>query len=150
MKPIYKAIIVFLIVAIILIIVLWSKKTIGKNTAKNKPGTDPKTNGGGSGSGTSTVNLKYNEGNINALPDGTYPLVKGQKSKLVFLLQYALNRLNNDTLALDGDFGSQTAASVDMQFGASFVNKDQADLLLQSVILLPDIDPYVVYLFQNL
>jgi len=94
--------------------------------------------------------FKYNESVINALPDGKYPIVKGQKSKLVFLLQYALNVLNNDNLKLDGNFGSNTAASVDMQFGSNFVTKEQADLLLQYVSLSPDIDPYLVFLYHSL
>ena len=141
-------IIIFIVAGVIILITYLSLKQKADAKAKDKITPDPKTKPGASI--PKTPKLTYNETNINNLPNGSYPLVKGQKSKLVFLLQYALNVLNNDTLTLDGNFGTQTAASTDMQFGSNFVTKANADSLLQYVSMLPDIDPYIVFLYQNL
>jgi len=141
-------IISFIIGAVIILITYLSLKSKADAKAKDKVIADPKTKPGASI--PKTPKFSYNEASITALTNGAYPLVNGQKSKLVFLLQYALNALNNDTLVLDGNFGKQTAASVDMQFGSNFVTKANADSLLQYVSMLPDVDPFVVFLYNNL
>jgi len=149
-SKISKYIIIFIIAAAIILITYLSLKQKAAAKAKDNvlPIVKPKPKPGDVI--PKTPKFSYNETNISALPNGSYPLVNGQKSKLVFLLQYALNVINDDTLALDGNFGKQTAASVDMQFGSNFVTKANADSLLQYVSMLPDIDPFVVFLFKNL
>ena len=143
-----KYIIMFIIAGVIILITYLSLKQKADAKAKDKVIPDAKPKPGANI--PKTPKFSYNETVITALPNGSYPLLKGQKSKLVFLLQYALNVLNKDTLALDGNFGPQTAASVDMQFGSNFVTKVNADSLLQYVSMLPDVDPFVVFLFKNL
>ena len=147
MKPIHKTLIIFAAIAIILIIVMWQKKASGnKSVIKDNSSKPPKNNTGGSG----TSNMTNYANIINALPDGSYPLVKGQKSKLVFLLQYALDKTTGDNLVLDGIFGPKTLESVNLNFTADYVTKEQANDLLTQVIQYPDIDPYIIAAFANL
>jgi len=150
-----KPVLITVCIIIVLIIILYFATR--KPTPKPNPATPPKDGGGGKGNGSGSgydtnPHLTFNEAVINALPDGTdlNYLEQGQKSKMVFLLQYALNKINNDTLTLDGNFGPQTAASCIMQFGSNYVSIDDANALLQEVTQLGDINPTVVYIYQNL
>ncbi len=140
----------FFLIVIGIVVFITYYTLSNKNKLKKTNIPDPKKPGTNPPVIPKTSKVKYNEATITALPDGEYPIVFGQKSKLVFLLQYALNVLNNDTLTLDGNFGKQTTASVVMQFGQNYVSKEDADQLLQYVSLSPDIDPFVLFTYQNL
>lgn len=148
MKPITKTLLIFAVIAIILIIVMWPALS-GKNktTDKNKPGTNPKTNPGGNGSGTgtnnntSTTNQAVSASLFQSLPKGTYPLAKGQKSQLVYILQYVINKRFSFKLDLDGDFGPLTEEAVKACF---FGSPTVSELLLSANCKVITSDPEIV------
>lgn len=56
------------------------------------------------------------------LPLGSFPLKKGTKSKLNYILQYYLNCKYKAGLSIDGNFGSGTEKAVEKYLGVKVIN----------------------------
>lgn len=76
----------------------------------------------------STVTPAY-----TALPEGDFPLKKGSKSRLVWLLQLYLNARYSAGLSVDGNFGPATEYACQRNLGTTQVTKAKAEEIIRSV-----------------
>lgn len=90
------------------------------NGKYGKPKDEKNTSDGSSGSG-STSGGSPSANSFASLPNGSFPLKKGQKSKFVYLLQQSLNQLGGN-LSVDGDFGNKTESELKKQFNVTEVS----------------------------
>lgn len=68
-----------------------------------------------------------------ALPEGDFPLKKGSKSRLVWLLQLYLNERHSAGIAIDGSFGPATELACQKNLGVVQISKAKAEELIKSV-----------------
>ena len=82
------------------------------------------------------------------LPDAfSIPLKIGQRNKAVYLLQWALNTLNNAGLVLDGNFGTATQKAVMDYSGHAEANETVVNYIVHQVYAnrkhIPDADFFI-------
>lgn len=124
-----KIIIILLIVAALggLVYLIW-----WLNGKYGKPKAEENTSGGSSGSGSSSGGSP-SANSFGSLPNGSFPIAQGQKSKKVYLLQEALNQFGG-SLTLDGDFGPKTEAELVKQYTVSEVSTQLAATIKSKLI----------------
>ena len=101
---------------------------------KNKD--DQESIGQTTGSGTNDYKIPTPTNpspDFKSLPTGSFPIKYGSKSKLVYLLQSALNKLYNAGLTLDGDFGEKTKTALKSAYGIEQVDFKTAKKIYLSV-----------------
>lgn len=123
-----KIIIILFIVAAIgglAYLVWWLNKKYGK------PKAEENTSGGSSSGSTSSSSPSANS--FGSLPNGSFPIAQGQKSKKVYLLQEALNQFGG-SLTIDGDFGPKTLAELNKQYNVNQVSTQLANQMKTKLI----------------
>ncbi len=137
---------VFIGAVIILIVFLALKAKAAKKAKTNPLIPDPKN-----------PVVKPKPGTINPgkvildqLPNGTFPIIKGQKSKLVYMLQYSLNKVKGTQLVLDGDFGPLTLDALKNSYNITQVSSNKALEIFISMTQTNNIDSYIVAAMNSL
>jgi|GEM_PF-1474108 len=118
-------------VVILVVVFVLVKKANQKRAAALVPGGATGGTSGGSssgGSGGTTINVGGNNTTPPAtvrqpsktfldLPQGTFPVKKGQKSKLVYMLQRYINVRFGQNLVEDGSYGDKTEEAAKKTLG---------------------------------
>jgi hypothetical protein len=130
-----KTLIVIIVVILIVVgIIVYKKWEKSKEDKSDKDKSD-KDNSGSSGTGFSGVPANQTTATTSvfkSLPTGSLPLKKGDKNKLVYLLQWSLNKVNNKGLAVDGAFGDNTKAALKAAYGVETVDTAIAQKIYQA------------------
>ena len=134
---------IFIIVVIVAIIAWYVIRRKKQNKIENSPVPVPVP--GYSISGSVYLNNTYSN-----LPNGSYPVIRGQKSKLVYLLQASLNKLHGANLKLDGDFGQKTETALLQAYNATKVDLALAKKIYQQMSFYGSNDPEIYALVQLL
>jgi len=87
---------------------------------------------------------------LDSLPNGSFPIEKGQTSKLVYMLQYSLNKNKGSKLVTDGIFGSLTLAALKSGYNVEKVNQALGVEIYLAMTKKPNVDNYILAAFQNL
>ncbi len=111
---------IIILIIIILLVVRKAKAAKAAQLETEDPEQKKRTNNPGSSKPASEKDL------YASLPTGTFPVKQGDKNKLVYMLQYALNEIDNAGLDLDADFGPATAAALKKAYNISSVDFLQA------------------------
>ena len=121
-----------LLALVILIVVISNSKKKNRNKSQDDGAGGSVTPGQSENLETvAPVYKVYNAWQDNAeqislyksLPAGQWPVKYGDKSKLVLMLQYALNKNNRANIAEDGQFGNQTATALNNAHGVNEVDR---------------------------
>lgn len=154
MKDLSKKIIFYVIVIAVIIIVLVLTLQNNNKSGKKNPdeGSGDTNNGNNNSNKPKPVKAPSSSMDLyKTLPSGSFPLKKGQKSKLVFLLQYSLNLLYGTNLILDGDFGSNTQQAVSKKLeGIVSVPKDTLTVIFIAVGKHPQCDPAIIQAVKDI
>lgn len=135
--------IVVAIVIIVLVLTIRSNAKSGTKEPDKSPGNEPNSLPPVKAPATAITAYKN-------LPTGSFPLRKGQKSKLVFLVQYTMNLLYGNDLKLDGDFGSKTQAAISNSLKTEQVSKDDAVKLFIVAGKHPQCDPAMIEAIKDI
>lgn len=108
--------VIVVVIVVILVYFLWYKPRKDRQEAElDAPaGPTPVAHTAHTGSGV----------NFDSLPPGSFPIKKGDKSKLVYLLQKALNDLKGAKLSVDGNFGPATETALQSFYRVKSVDKE--------------------------
>jgi len=140
--------VIFIAIIIIVLVLTLRNKAAKAGNAPKQPEVKPPA-----GTGSDLPHVKAPATALEAyknLPSGTFPLKKGQKSKLVFLIQYALNLLYGTSLKLDGDFGSKTQTAITDNLKTAEISKDLAVKLFIVVGKHPQCDPAMIQAIKDI